>query len=92
MGGAVCQPACLNFGPSEPRNTLIILCNTRPFDSGKQRQKRKLPRNQASSCRAEESRNWELLQTGIVLKNTNRQNFMVASNFHVCHRLASEFI
>lgn len=90
--GIMCQPACLNFGPSEPRNTLIILCKTWPFDSGKQRQKRKLLCNQASSCWAEESRNWELLQTGIALKNTNRQNFMVASNFHVCHHLPAEFI
>ena len=92
MQGTMCQPACLNFSPSEPRNTLIILCDTWPFDAGKQRQTRKLLCNQASSCWAEESRNWELLQTGVVLKTTNRQNFMVASNFHVCHHLASEFI
>lgn len=36
---ARCQPACLNFSPSEPRNTLIILCNMWPFDSGKQKQR-----------------------------------------------------
>lgn len=36
---ARCQPACLNFTLSEPRNTLIILCNMWPFDSGKQKQR-----------------------------------------------------
>lgn len=36
---ARCQPACLNFSPSEPRNSLIILCNMWPSDSGKQKQR-----------------------------------------------------
>lgn len=92
MQAARCQPACLNFSPSEPRNTLIILCNMWPFDSGKQKQRESCYATRKAAAEPRSPRTGNFDKHKLSWKNMNGQNFMVASNFCVCHHLPSEFI